>query len=257
MKNNIIFDANNHVRRILERDNTGMPLRTFYNDLISNHCRRGNVFVIWDGFKANARRREIYPEYKNKRIKPAESVFETFKMCEELLAFAPVIQAKVPTYEADDVVANLAIYFAMRGEQVEIHSTDYDFMQLSGVYPHQIFVGAKPKEGVPSDLVSYYKVTVGDGSDNISGVAGFGKGTWEKLGGAKIADWVNEVIFHDNDNPQLEGLPPRVKLDPDKMRREWKIINFFELTMEEIAEHFKVGKADYIGGNNFLKAYMQ
>ena len=248
----MLVDANNYVRRIIERDTTGLPVRAFYNLVMHSLVPRGDVFLVWDGFKGNEKRKEIYPEYKARRVKPAESIYNSFKMVEEICKFAPIIQIKMPGYEADDVIASLALAMA-KTDEVAIVSTDYDFMQLR---TPRIFIGAETKNGVEPEDVPYYKVTVGDSSDNIPGIPSFGQGAWDKSDKLLLKGYIDDIILGKDVDPPLD-MPARAKPNPDDIRMYWKIVQFFDIPIVEIAPHFRAGSKDPLGAYEYLKGFMQ
>lgn len=79
--------------------------------------------------------------------------------------------------EADDLIANYARFLADKGEEVVVASNDKDFVQLLSGAPENIKVydtGKKEFVTPPEYDPVVYKALVGDKSDNIPGVDGFG-----------------------------------------------------------------------------------
>src|ERR671918_431997 len=107
-------------------------------------------------------RNEIFPAYKGTR-------------------------AKMPDYEADDVLGSIARIAVEQGLGVKIITGDRDLLQLvnerTAVYlagDDQNYITDEDvvnKLGVPPAQVVDYKALVGDKSDNIPGVAGIGEKT--------------------------------------------------------------------------------
>jgi len=248
-----IFDANNFVRKAIERDHTGLVPRTLYND-VQKMVQDSAVLYVWDGFKGNDRRKAIYPAYKGKRQKPGESVYEAFKMVQRTLELSSAIQFKVDGYEADDVIATLARRYAANGDTIEIWSNDYDMMQLSAEYPNNIFVGANPKPHVPMDMVRYYKVTVGDASDNIPGIEQFGDKTWAEVDKDKLRRFIDDIVADGSSEIDL-SLPKRCKIHPSSIRAHWEITGFFPVDIDLIVSSMKVGKNDPKAADNYLKEF--
>lgn len=250
----ILVDANNYIRRLIERDTTGSPIRSTYNQMAHNLAVKGDVFLVWDGFKGNEKRKLIYPEYKGRRMAPQESIFQAFKMVEEICYFAPIIQIKMPGYEADDVIASLAIEMAKK-EDVAIVSSDYDFMQLRNKSP-RIFVGAEVKNNVDPDQVPYYKVTVGDPSDNIPGIPGFGQGSWDNADKSLLRRYIDDIVAGGDGSSVDIKLPVRAKPNPDDIRKYWQIVQFFDIPITDIAPHFKPGSAEPLKAYEYLRDFM-
>ncbi|CCV12887.1 5'-3' exonuclease [Mesorhizobium sp. STM 4661] len=243
-----IYDANNYVRRVLETDITGLAPRTILNTVDQ---ARDTVLFVWDGLGGNSKRREIYPEYKRGRPPMKKDIFAGFDMVEETLKHSAAIQVKLPGFEADDVIAALTRHYAKAGDQISIYSTDMDFLQLTGEFPKNVFCGCNPK--VDPKLVTYYKVCVGDTSDNIPGIKGFGEKTWDETDKGLLKAWVDDILT--KRVVRDIGLPGRVKVDIDAMIVWSKIINFLPVPLSLISEHMTVGKPNYDAADNYLKQW--
>lgn len=149
----------------------------------------GEVVVCGDG--QNPWRREIYPEYKQKRKENrdqspvdfekffpiADSFWSDFKSTFGSLRFV-----KLNEIEADDIVATLAEKFPER--KFVVVSTDKDYVQLLKNKNFRLWNPIK-KDYVeslnPADDLTV-KIICGDKSDNISGIKrGVGEKKAEKL----------------------------------------------------------------------------
>ncbi len=170
-------------------------------------------------------RHELYTEYKAHR-KP---------MPDELAAQLPVIDVFVETsglrtvalagYEADDVMATLAMQAKAKGMQVFIVTRDKDMMQL---VDDQIFLfdlgknnqgsdimgvkEVKQKMGVPPTKIVDYLSLIGDASDNVPGVAKIGPKTAVEL---LETYGTLESIYKNVDNITKKGLRENLKNDRD------------------------------------------
>ncbi|MBM9605473.1 DNA polymerase I [Desulfopila inferna] len=135
-------------------------------------------------------RHEMYPEYKGNRP----------DMPEDLAVQIPYIKALVKGYnipcfeeddfEADDIIASLAVKLGDQGHDVIIVSGDKDLLQLVNdrvvmwdpmkdkiMTPEEI---EKKYTIKTSDLLDYFAL-IGDSSDNVPGVPGVGPKTAAKL----------------------------------------------------------------------------
>lgn len=176
-----LYDGNNVMRRAMEKPMIGaarpMSLRMRYE-----HCCAqpvGSQIWCWDGYQHNERRREIYPLYKMNRTPCAEDMFAQIKLWRDLLKHSTATQICVEGWEADDIIATMARRFVARGIPVTIHTNDMDYAQLldcSGVTLN----GVNTK-GVPPRWIALYKAMVGDQSDNIKGIPGFGPTRWLEM----------------------------------------------------------------------------
>ena len=144
--------------------------------------------------KGKTFRHDMYEPYKATREKTPDELVEIFPALRELVeAFAaPIVE--VPGFEADDVIATLAVAAEKAGHEVFIVTGDKDFLQI--VSPRiQLYnilradtdvtiQGEKEtleKFGVGPDRVVDVLALMGDSSDNVPGVAGIGPKTAAKL----------------------------------------------------------------------------
>ena len=246
-----IFDGNNYVRLVLETDHTGLAPRTILSEVNNTN---DVVIFVWDGLGGNARRREIYPEYKRNRTAPKKDIYAGFDVVEEVLKHSKAIQVRVPGYEGDDVVAALTRHYAAQGDFVSIYSNDADMLQLAGEFPGHVFCGARIKPNVPPHLIKYYKVTVGDSSDNIPGIPGFGQKTWDTIDHTRLAQFIDEIVEGVEPTTKLD-LPPRCKVDPEQLRAFWKIVSFLPVPFDEMSKHMVVGTPNYPEADAYLKRF--
>lgn len=176
-----LYDANNIMRRAYEQrgqlpGQRPMSLRMRYEQ----ECMKQSIWV-WDGFDHNARRREVYPKYKTNRSPLAEDVYAHVKLWREILTHTPATQVEVHGWEADDVIGTLVRRYPGR---FRVHTNDMDYAQVGHLCQ---LVGVKDK-GVPQRWVCLYKALVGDKSDNIEGIPGFGHKRWEEM-----EDWWPQI----------------------------------------------------------------
>lgn len=144
------------------------------------------LIYVWDGDNSAELRREIYPDYKKSRAERTDTerqVFEeTFTAVKKLLAGLGILQASVKGMEADDVIAFMAHKF--KTGRI-IYTRDADLWQLHNDADCTVeFLGANAPKLISQVLprhIPLYKALVGDTSDDIPGVSGFGPKSWEKL----------------------------------------------------------------------------
>ncbi len=161
------------------------------------------VIIVWDGAGGSSKRRGIYAEYKagrkprvNRQYDFGESSqsaeqnlktqFLSIKRYVELLG---IQQVEIENIEADDVIGYLCRHTYPDREKI-IVSTDKDFLQLVDattlVYSpiKAVFYGSdrvtEDFHCLPENFV-FLKAIMGDGSDNIKGLKGFGIKTVHKL----------------------------------------------------------------------------
>jgi 5'-3' exonuclease len=157
------------------------------------------VIIVFDGQNGSQRRRKLYPDYKSKRKPSYKASRYSFASDEEkkesmrqqlrrLLQYFDVLPVKVimvDNIEADDTIAYLSKTI-LKDKYICIMSTDTDFLQLvdnritvwsptkKKIYDEKSF---KEEYNISSLNFIYYKALLGDNSDNIRGLSGFGKKT--------------------------------------------------------------------------------
>lgn len=176
-----LYDGNNVMRRAMERHQLpqARPMTIRQRFEASFLQPEGGDIWVWDGYNHNARRRDIYPNYKANRPPIAEDIFAQIKLWKEVLGHTPAAQIEVSGWEADDVIGTMAQKFARRGIPVNIHTNDMDYGQLLRLNNVKL-VGVDMK-GIDPRWIALYKAVVGDKSDSIDGIPNFGHKRWEAM----------------------------------------------------------------------------
>ncbi|HEY2806447.1 MAG TPA: DNA polymerase I [Gemmatimonadales bacterium] len=158
-------------------------------------------YVGWVNDAGSSFRQQELPDYKATRQKLGEELKQDFDQSvvrvQELLTAFRVPLITVDGYEADDVIATLAIRAAAQETDVVIVSGDKDFYQLIGprisllnpgrggsamIEEHFVTTAnASERFGVPPERIVDFLALVGDSSDNVPGVHGIGEKTAQKL----------------------------------------------------------------------------
>lgn len=128
----------------------------------------------------------IDPQYKANRVAPPDDLVSQFSLIRKIAEVLQVPIAEEPGWEADDVIATLTGRALKAGFEVEIITSDKDFLQLlqPGV---RIYDPMKDKPiteadalerfGVKPSQMRDYQALVGDAIDNIPKVPGVGPKT--------------------------------------------------------------------------------
>ncbi|MGI9461235.1 MAG: DNA polymerase I, partial [Alphaproteobacteria bacterium] len=144
-----------------------------------------NIAVVFDSARINFRH-DIYPQYKSNRGEPPEDLipqFPFFRAVANALSL-PTIEEK--NFEADDIIATLAMRSAQQGYQVRVYSSDKDLMQIINdnitlIDPFKNREIDKSmvlkKFGVTPDKVADVQALMGDASDGFPGLPGIGPKT--------------------------------------------------------------------------------
>jgi DNA polymerase I len=168
------------------------------------------VCVAWDKPKTNIRKRlELYPDYKAGRKPAPPDFYVQIPILHELLRAFNWPLYEVDDYEADDIMATLALRAGEHGMETVLVSSDMDMLQcvsndtsfyvlkkgLSNIEhydPHEF----EQKYGLKPDQFVDLKSLKGDSSDNIPGVPGIGeKGAIDLLKTYGTLDNIYENIW--------------------------------------------------------------
>ncbi len=151
-----------------------------------------SILVVTD-CKEPTFRHELYPDYKGTRPKMPEEMAAQIPLLYEILALMGMDPLRLPGFEADDIMATIALKARDAGREVFIVSSDKDLMQVVGenLYLYKtgrkgevILVGpegVREKFGVRPDQVIDVLALMGDSSDNVPGVPRVGEKTAGKL----------------------------------------------------------------------------
>ena len=174
------------------------------------------VCVAWDKSKTNIRsRRKLYPEYKAKRQPAPESFHEQIPVLFELLEAFSWPLYELDDYEADDIMAALAVQARTAGLETVLVSSDLDLLQALGERT-KIYVLKKglrhifefdvaefeKKYGLRVDQFRDLKALMGDSSDNVPGVNGIGVKKATRL----LAEYQTLENIYQN----LEAIEPKI-----------------------------------------------
>ena len=138
--------------------------------------------VIFD-HSSTTFRNEIYPEYKANRPDLPEDLRPQFPLTREATRAFNLACIETEGYEADDIIATLAVRAREAGGRVTIISSDKDLMQLvdeavemfDAMKNRRIGVAEViEKFGVPPQKVVDVQALAGDSVDNIPGAPGIG-----------------------------------------------------------------------------------
>ncbi len=139
-------------------------------------------------------RHKAYKAYKATREKMPDDMSEQLPVLRQVIEALRIPIIEVPGYEADDILATLALKARDRGLQVFLVTSDKDLMQLvdSDIKIYNLrrrideaeILGppeVQEKMGVPPEQIRDFLALVGDSSDNIPGVPKVGKKTAQSL----------------------------------------------------------------------------
>jgi hypothetical protein len=239
----IIIDGNNFFRRLVEQ---GSDARSTLNSFFQP---REETIVVWDGEYGSSRRRKTYPQYKTNRKPLDKDISLHFNTLVGVLMHCNVTQVIHRDYEGDDVIAALVRAYAPTGKRIFIDSTDADFLQLKAEFPG--VVNCKAEGKTTPELTKLYKVWVGDPSDKIGGIPGFGEKSWERADHRKLALLTATAL---TEGKIIDiGLPPAVKPTVELIQALHEVISFYPVPLDEL--QILVGRPDYDAADAKLKDF--
>ena len=172
--------------------------------------------IIFDGIGGSFKRRQLFPDYKEKRkgrtrlnrayeemsdaTTEEESMRKQYQRLVHYLQTLPVNILSLDHVEADDVIAFLATDYFKASRKVFIMSSDKDFLQLCTGNINVYSPTKKRIYGTAEVLADYqihpnnyvlYRAMDGDDSDNVNGIEGAGPKTI-----VKYFPWLNEESLH-------------------------------------------------------------
>lgn len=259
MQHILIFDMNNWIRVKMAESMGGASLFSLWQELLASSNQKDLIFCVFDGINSRKKRKKIYPDYKAKRKPADQSIYDGMKFFKELLKYAPVNvrTIEVPEYEADDVIATVTIKMASKDDKLDIVSTDRDLTQLR-VSPN---IGTLKEPVVEPKWVKTYKMLVGDSSDNIPGVKGFGEAAWDKLSSytkdfltvlfylkygkgedsllPKMENYLSELLKEELSEGMVDKL--LTAYEEGSLKVWYDLISFIPVPVKDIQEHFFAG----------------
>ncbi|MBT6275848.1 MAG: hypothetical protein HOI95_17150 [Chromatiales bacterium] len=175
-------EQSDHIDRAV--DAVGRSLARLLSAVPASHA-----IGLFDGFGPTWRH-HLYPAYKATRPPMPEPLAQNMSRMEAAFATAGAHPHRVANYEADDVIASVAVKASQRGAQVVIVSTDKSMLTLLGprvrVRNHfdDKFVDdtdVHNRFGVSAKDLELFLALVGDSGQGIPGVPGIGAKTAARL----------------------------------------------------------------------------
>lgn len=194
------------------RNQEGIPTNAIFafsnmiNKIVASLKEGECIFVAFDAAKHNFRHDALETYKANRKPAPKELV-EQFPIARDFLKSFGVFQFEEEGFEGDDIAGTVAKLAALKGYEVQIYTSDRDFLQLvddkisvqiikRGLSDVMKMTPETVKETYGFDPIQIidYKGLRGDSSDNLPGIPGIGEKTAVKL----IEDYGNfdNIIAH-------------------------------------------------------------
>ena len=150
-----------------------------------------HIVAVFDGPNNKQSRVEIYEEYKSHREGMPEDLGHQLELTYDYCNYAGIPTLTIDGYEADDAMGAVAKWAEEQGAKSFLCSSDKDLSQLVNdqtvilnTHKNNLIIDKKKVEelyGVTPEQFIDYLAIVGDSSDNIPGIAGFGPKTAAEL----------------------------------------------------------------------------
>jgi len=150
-----------------------------------------NMIAVFDGPDNKSSRQAVYAQYKMNRKGAPEDLFSQFEWAYEYCDLAGIPTICVEGVEADDTIASITGWAKESGYETYICSSDKDLFQLVSdqtfmllAHKNNTVVDSRKVEEIygvePSQMLDFLAI-MGDTSDNIPGLSGFGPKTAASL----------------------------------------------------------------------------
>lgn len=239
-----VIDGNNVFRRRFEKIGA-TALQVMYHEALAATPEMPIIWV-WDGAGAKASRQAIYPGYKAKREGAGDHFHKTVELFQTLLTHSPACQLQIQGIEADDVIAALVPLVTSSGDTMIIDSNDADFLVLQS---DLVRCERDKIEDIDPRHMRLYKTLVGDKSDEIPGIKGFGDKAFKDLEESEkqllVAHFEGRQTLTGEDCKEMLGwTPAKVKAwdeEQENLKAYWQVIGFIPVDPSVIQAHLRVG----------------
>ena len=222
------------------RNQEGIPTNAIFafsnmiNKIISGLKEDECIMVAFDHGKQTFRKEQLESYKANRKPAPQELV-EQFPIARDFLRALGIFQFEEEGFEGDDIAGTVAKMAEKEGYQVNIYTSDRDFLQLvdEKTTVHIIRKGLSDVVAMTPEVVldTYgfkplqiidYKGLRGDSSDNLPGIKGIGEKTAVKL----IQEYgsFDEIIAHADEIKGKVGEAIKADQEMGRVSRDLAII---------------------------------
>ena len=222
------------------RNQEGIPTNAIFafsnmiNKILSSLKEDECIMVAFDAGKQTFRKEQL-ESYKANRKPTPEELVQQFPIARDFLRALNIFQFEEEGFEGDDIAGTVAKLAEKEGYQVNIYTSDRDFLQLvdDKTTVHIIRKGLSDVVPMTPELVmeTYgfeplqiidYKGLRGDSSDNLPGIKGIGEKTAVKL----IQEYgsFDSIIAHADEIKGKVGEAIKADQEMGKLSRDLAII---------------------------------
>ena len=222
------------------RNQEGIPTNAIFafsnmiNKIIANLKEDESIMVAFDHGKQTFRKEQL-ESYKANRKPAPEELVQQFPIARDFLRALGIFQFEEEGFEGDDIAGTVAKMAEKEGYQVNIYTSDRDFLQLvdDKTTVHIIRKGLSDVVAMTPEVVQEtygfaplqiidYKGLRGDSSDNLPGIKGIGEKTAVKL----IQEYgsFDNIIAHADEIKGKVGEAIKADQEMGKLSRDLAII---------------------------------
>lgn len=222
------------------RNQEGIPTNAIFafsnmiNKILSSLKEDEGIMVAFDHSKQTFRKEQL-ESYKANRKPTPEELIQQFPIARDFLRALNIFQFEEEGFEGDDIAGTVARLAEKENYQVNIYTSDRDFLQLvdEKTTVHIIRKGLSDVVAMTPEVVmeTYgfaplqiidYKGLRGDASDNLPGIRGIGEKTAVKL----IQEYgsFDEIIAHADDIKGKVGEAIKADQEMGRLSRDLAII---------------------------------
>ena len=163
-----------------------------------------HLVCVFDGPENKKSRQALFADYKIHRKGAPEDLFPQIEWAHRYCELAGIPLLCVEGVEADDTMASVTVWAEKKGADIYLCSSDKDLAQLVNdkifllhAHKNNLLVDTKGVQGLfgvrPDQMLDYLAI-VGDASDNIPGLEGFGPKTASSL--LEEFDTLDTILAH-------------------------------------------------------------
>ena len=222
------------------RNQEGIPTNAIFafsnmiNKILSSLKEDESIMVAFDHSKQTFRKEQL-ESYKANRKPTPEELIQQFPIARDFLRALNIFQFEEEGFEGDDIAGTVARLAEKENYQVNIYTSDRDFLQLvdEKTTVHIIRKGLSDVVAMTPEVVmeTYgfaplqiidYKGLRGDASDNLPGIRGIGEKTAVKL----IQEYgsFDEIIAHADEIKGKVGEAIKADQEMGRLSRDLAII---------------------------------
>ncbi len=227
---------------------------------ILNSFDTDHIVVVFDGPRSIQARKELYADYKATRKETPKDLPYQIAWAKEYCQLKGLPSVEIEGVEADDTMASIAVWAAEKGNEVLICTNDKDLCQLVDdkiklvhTRKDNKIIGAEEVEeihGVPPSLIKDYLAIIGDTSDNVPGLPGFGPKTASAL--LKEFGSLEKILEHPEKVPGAKKQETLRNSKEEALLSKKLVTVHLDVPFEKSHSLFKIEPADNEGLRDFF-----